>query len=212
MRDLTFWKENGKRLGLDLQKFAAKKKFTFVDGLSELFLPKQNQIPGRGEDKILVNAGLQDVSKQILASIQQLKGPGDGGKVLLVIDQLDLLLAAGGEGVDAVGMGNMLMVLRENVHATVITHSADHPLVSGQQTPLETNHSSFLLNVAHQADFIMSLRLLDSGTARDVSGVVRITMGDPVDDDENAQKRKEEKELLYFVGGDGGVKVFERGQ
>jgi elongator complex protein 6 len=98
------------------------------------------------------------------------------------------------------------------VHATVITLSADYPLVSGQRTPLEMNHSVFLLGVAHQADYIMSLRVLDSGTARDVSGVVRITMGDEVEDDEeHAQKRKEEKELLYFVGGDGGVKVFERG-
>jgi elongator complex protein 6 len=59
----------------------------------------------------------------------------------------------------------------------------------------------------------MSLRLLDTGTARDVSGVVRITAGDEVEvDDRDIQRRIEEKELLYFVGGDGGVKVFERGQ
>jgi elongator complex protein 6 len=59
----------------------------------------------------------------------------------------------------------------------------------------------------------MSLRLLDTGTARDVSGVVRITAGDEAEvDDRHIQRRIEEKELLYFVGGDGGVKVFERGQ
>jgi elongator complex protein 6 len=55
----------------------------------------------------------------------------------------------------------------------------------------------------------MGLRLLDTGTARDVSGVVRITAGG-----ESSQEgiKVEERELLYFVGGDGGVKVFERGQ
>ena len=59
----------------------------------------------------------------------------------------------------------------------------------------------------------MSLRLLDTGTARDVSGVVRVTIGESVaQDDQDIQRRIEEKELLYFVGGDGGVKVFERGQ
>ncbi len=59
----------------------------------------------------------------------------------------------------------------------------------------------------------MSLRLLDTGTARDVSGVLRITIGDRAPgDDHDTLKRIEEKELLYFVGGDGGVKVFERGQ
>lgn len=59
----------------------------------------------------------------------------------------------------------------------------------------------------------MGLRLLDSGTARDVSGVLRITIGDQAAEaGPYIQTRLEEKELLYFVGGDGGVKVFERGQ
>jgi elongator complex protein 6 len=59
----------------------------------------------------------------------------------------------------------------------------------------------------------MSLRLLDTGTARDVSGVVRITAENEAEvDDRDIQRRIEEKELLYFVGGDGSVKVFERGQ
>lgn len=58
----------------------------------------------------------------------------------------------------------------------------------------------------------MSLRLLDSGTARDVSGVLRITAGHQIEEALDIQKRIEERELLYFVGGDGGVKVFERGQ
>jgi elongator complex protein 6 len=94
-----------------------------------------------------------------------------------------------------------------------LTLSADSPLVSVQQTPLETDHAAFLLGMAHQADLIMSLRLLDSGTARDVSGVVRITAGNQTGEmDQGTQQRVEEKELLYFVGGDGGVKVFERGQ
>jgi elongator complex protein 6 len=86
-------------------------------------------------------------------------------------------------------------------------------LISAHQTGLEVDHASFLLDIAHQADIIMSLRLLDSGTARDVSGVVRITIGDgAVQDEHDIQRKIEDNELLYFVGGDGGVKVFERGQ
>lgn len=81
-----------------------------------------------------------------------------------------------------------------------------------QQTPLEADHAAFLLSTAHQADFTMSLRLLDSGTARDVSGVIRVSIGDQSSENGDLQKRIEERELLYFVGGDGGVKVFERGQ
>jgi elongator complex protein 6 len=78
---------------------------------------------------------------------------------------------------------------------------------------LERDHAALVLSLAHQADFTMSLRLLDSGTARDVSGVVRVTPGDQAPNGEQgSQKREEERELLYFVGGDGGVRVFERGQ
>lgn len=86
-------------------------------------------------------------------------------------------------------------------------------MISNQQTLLESDHAATLVGAAHQADIIMSLRLLDSGTARDVSGVVRITVG--VEAERiglEAHTKVEEKELLYFVGGDGGVKVFERGQ
>jgi elongator complex protein 6 len=101
----------------------------------------------------------------------------------------------------------------KQVHATVVTLDADYPLVSSLHTPLEREHASLLVSLAHQADFIMNLRLLDSGTARDVSGVIRITVGDEASDvDRDVQKRIEEKELLFFVGGDGGVRVFERGQ
>lgn len=81
-----------------------------------------------------------------------------------------------------------------------------------QHTPLELNHSSFLLSVAHQADLTMALRLLDTGTARDVSGVLRITKGDVDGEEHNTAERIESRELLYYIGGDGGAKVFERGQ
>jgi elongator complex protein 6 len=99
------------------------------------------------------------------------------------------------------------------VHATITSLSADHPLVLENQTPLETDHAAFLFSLLHQADLIISLRLLDSGTARDVSGVIRITLGDQsAEEEQDIHRRVGEKELLYFVGGDGGVRVFERGQ
>ncbi|KAH7386243.1 hypothetical protein BKA64DRAFT_138149 [Cadophora sp. MPI-SDFR-AT-0126] len=213
MRDLAFWKENSRRLGLDLDKLALKKRFAFVDGLSSLFLPRQPSVAARNSgEKVIIKSGLESVAKEIQDSIETLQAPRSTSKILLVIDQLDLLLAAGGEEIGAVKLQDMLMGLRENVHATVMTLSADQPLVSTQQTSLESNNAALLLSTAHQADFIMSLRLLDTGTARDVSGVLRITGGDRIEEDIDIQKKIEERELLYFVGGDGGVKVFERGQ
>ncbi|CZS91944.1 uncharacterized protein RAG0_02505 [Rhynchosporium agropyri] len=213
MRDLAFWKENARRLGLDLDKLSFKQRFAFVDGLSCLFLPRQSSSAVRRvEEKVLSSGDLESVTREIQAAIEVLQGSRDTSKVLLVVDQLDLLLAAGGDKNRALNIGNMLMDLRENVHATILTLSADQPLSANHQTPLESNHSALLLSTAHQADFIMSLRLLETGTARDVSGVLRITAGDRDEENTEIPKRIEERELLYFVGGDGGAKVFERGQ
>jgi elongator complex protein 6 len=88
-----------------------------------------------------------------------------------------------------------------------MTLAADEPLVSAQTTSLEKAHAAFALSQVHEAEMVVSLRLLDTGTARDVSGVLRITPGGAA-----TGFVSEERELLYFVGGDGGVRVFERGQ
>jgi elongator complex protein 6 len=89
----------------------------------------------------------------------------------------------------------------------VITLSADYPLINSQTTGLEKEHASFVMSLAHEAQTVVSLRLLDTGTAKDVSGVMRITRGG-----DDSGPPLDERELLYHVGGDGGVRVFERGQ
>ena len=62
------------------------------------------------------------------------------------------------------------------------------------------------MSLSHQARQILSVRELDTGVARDVSGVLRVGgRGDEV------AEGVEATELLYFVAGDGGVRVFERG-
>jgi elongator complex protein 6 len=85
--------------------------------------------------------------------------------------------------------------------------AADEPLVASQTTALERDHAALVLSAAHGADVVLSLRLLDTGTAKDVSGVVRITRGGA-----DSDRAVEEREYLYHVLGDGGVRVFERGQ
>jgi elongator complex protein 6 len=97
--------------------------------------------------------------------------------------------------------------LIQKVHSTIVTLAADEPLISAQATSLEKDHAAFTLSLAHEAEMVTSLRLLDTGTARDVSGVLRVTHGGGA-----TGFVQDERELLYFVGGDGGVRVFERGQ
>lgn len=61
----------------------------------------------------------------------------------------------------------------------------------------------------------MGVRALETGAARDVSGVLRITRGGGWEEDGEGEGEGmgmgREVELLYLVGRDGNVKVFERG-
>jgi elongator complex protein 6 len=93
----------------------------------------------------------------------------------------------------------------QQTDAAVVTLAADDPLIKEQQTTLEKNHAWLALSLAHEADTVLSLRLLDTGTAKDVSGVIRITHG-------GGNLDTKDHEYLYHVAGDGGVRVFERGQ
>lgn len=73
---------------------------------------------------------------------------------------------------------------------------------------MEINTQAFLVGTAHEADLIVGCRGLDTGGAGDVSGVIRITNG--AEDEGDGRQDWKEQELLYFVKGDGDVKVWER--
>jgi elongator complex protein 6 len=97
------------------------------------------------------------------------------------------------------------LIGEQRSHAAIVTLAADDPLVKEQETSLEKQHAWFTLHLAHDANTVVSLRLLDTGAAKDVSGVIRITRG-------GGMSHVDGHEYLYHVGGDGGVRVFERGQ
>ena len=100
----------------------------------------------------------------------------------------------------------------QKVPSTIISASADYPLMQAQRSPLELDHAALVMGLAHEASTIWAVRELDTGSARDVSGVLRITRGPATDMIESAAGSDvEEKELLYFVAADSGVRVFERG-
>ena len=88
LRDWPFWKEGAKRLGLDLTKSSS---VTFFDGLAT----------GLG----LNDKGIEQVEKEITDATTKFKE--DGFKVIVVLDGIDLLLAATetsvGEILDCVG-------------------------------------------------------------------------------------------------------------
>ncbi|CEJ57181.1 hypothetical protein PMG11_05885 [Penicillium brasilianum] len=165
-------------------------------------------------------AALDAMEKDIISEInRQRSSMTDGDEVLLVIDQPDFLLAATGAsmGIGATEMAEWVTGLQQHVHATVLTMAADSPLIhnastTGNQlsTPIETEHAAFAIGIAHRARSVMQLRTLETGAARDVSGVLRISRGGGWTTE--AEGSLDERELLYYIQRDGGVRVFGRGE
>lgn len=93
---------------------AAQRRFAFVDGVSGVFLPGAG-LGGDGE-VVLRSAEPVRVYEDILGAVRSLQSGEEGQhgrKVLLIVDALDLLLATGGVNANSVGLGDMLMDLRE---------------------------------------------------------------------------------------------------
>lgn len=172
--------------------------------------------------------GTYDIISQSLRSLTS----SETEKPMLVIESPDILLAT--TSLPAYELWDFLLDLREISHSIVITLSADTPLLSpaislatnifnnqqqpplgaGAHTRLETQHSAFMGMAIHNAEWVVGLRLLDTGVARDVSGVLRVTRGGVAQD--GGEKRdsgaaEKERELLYYLGEGGGVEIFDRG-
>ncbi|KAJ5692371.1 hypothetical protein N7462_001794 [Penicillium macrosclerotiorum] len=182
-------------------------------GQKEPGIAKKLHFSGQG------TAALAALEKDIISVINQQKASMESGdELLLVVDQPDFLLAATGSnmGIGATEMADWITMLQQQVHATVLTLAADSPLIhmstSGNQlsTPTETEHAGFAIGMAHRAQSVMQLRTLETGAARDVSGVLRISRGGGWTAE--PKEALDEKELLYYIQRDGGVRVFGRGE
>lgn len=135
MRDYAFWKDGAARLvrslhrltttpstpqldtngtsvtqGLDLDLAARSSTFTFVDGLTSLFLPASPEKLPRGR-RVLRSAKLEDVTRELSAAVEELRGSGK--RVLLFIDQPDCFLAVGGGKFTSLGLNDAILSLRE---------------------------------------------------------------------------------------------------
>jgi elongator complex protein 6 len=82
-------------------------------------------------------------------------------------------------------------------------------------TDLDVAQKAFVVGLGHQANLLMQLRPLDTGVAKDVSGILRVTRGSMMGEDEEEEVSDmvwKETEVLYHVRGDGVVRLWERGE
>lgn len=85
----------------------------FIDGLSSLFLPSNSRTPQRDDPSLIHGNELARIASKIGSALQALKA--QGGNVVLVIDQLDFVLASsnGQDEITPSTLGEMLMKLRQ---------------------------------------------------------------------------------------------------
>ncbi|XP_014561052.1 hypothetical protein COCVIDRAFT_12160 [Bipolaris victoriae FI3] len=165
---------------------------------------------------------LSEIRTTISSAVSALNPSSVQRKTLLIFDNPDLLLALNPSITpsDFTSLALTLHTIPTVSH--VLTHiQSDNPLLSlsTPPQPLELAHHNLLVKFAHMSRRILGVRILDTGVARDVSGVIRITEqkhewldlelneNEPKEGDENGRG----KEFLYQVKGDGSVRVFERG-
>lgn len=169
----------------------------------------------------LTSLDLEHVRDTVTQAVIALSSSSGANKTLLILDNPDLLLA-----LSLTTTPSALTSLLLNLHTLptvshILAHvQSDTSLVSLSAPPqaLEVSQHNFLVKVAHMARRIVGVRVLDTGVARDVSGVLRITeqtddwVGCGFEEDEDHEKWSGKgKEFLYRIMGDGSVKVFERG-
>ena len=197
MRDATFWRDEVRRAsGIDLSRLTGLAKFDFVDCFSDALTPaaKPSTTMARAEKKLLT----------------AVSGLASTGQTLLVLDLPDIMLATGAS--TAIELNQLLLKLRSQAHAMILSCSSPLPAHASEMvpTPIEAEHAAFVVHQAHLARCVMSVRELQTGAARDVSGVLRVTRGGAIYDADEVYGEIKEMEALYLVQRDGTVNILER--
>jgi elongator complex protein 6 len=169
----------------------------------------------------LTSLDLAHLKTTLTAAITSLSTPTNTRKTLLVFDTPDAYLALSSTA-PSTFVSLLLQLHAKPSMSHILTHiHADTPLISpsAPAQPLEVSQVNLLTKLAHMSTRVIGTRVLDTGVARDVSGVVRVTeqrtgwqdLG--LEEEGNLKEGDAEKgkEFLYQVKGDGSVKVFERG-
>ena len=226
--------------GLDISAMIAQKRLIFVDGLSQLFHPDPKHTSHSLQTEALPKWTYTSVPKlqEVLASqVQTLTDAAAGNasqeaSTIVIIDAPDVLLgttAGASRNTTASEVADLCLGLRAlpNVHSLVIALSGDQPFLhhSKSPTPIEADQKTCLISMAHQARLVLQLRPLDTGSAKDVSGVIRASRGGAWEEIEEETWAAEgpitlsirhgvatEREWLYYVAGNGEAKVWGRGE
>lgn len=204
-----------RRKSLDLLALAKSNRFAYVDGLTHAGFETTSSPPATRLKSLVLEDLMDTITQALRASISHVANhEGHAAGSTVIVDGLDFLLASQ-PGIDAMRLqqfvGNILAMSR----SVIISCSADSPLLHNRDasaSPLEGEHAAFITSAAHQARLVLQLRGLDTGAARDVTGVLRVSNGGNYGDGQDITTVPDEGEWLYQCKGDGSVRVWARGE
>ncbi|KIW35484.1 uncharacterized protein PV07_02180 [Cladophialophora immunda] len=152
----------------------------------------------------------------------------EGPKPFIFLDGVDFLVASQ-PFLSTTSVQAFLASLRTQSQSLFLSCNADTPLLhiatsaNEEGLPLERNQAHLVTAMAHQSRWVLQLRGLDTGSARDVSGVIRASKGGGYESNEDelgdssrsrvgTANELDDAEWLYQVKGDGSVRVWGRGE
>lgn len=190
-------------------------RFIYIDGLTYAGIETTSSLPAKG----LKSLALEDLSDAISQALQAIRTQvadqeGHAAGSTVIMDGLDFLLASQ-PGVDGMRLQQFVAKALAMSQSLIISCNADSPLVHNRDesaSPLEREHAAFITTMAHQARLVFQLRGLDTGAARDVTGVVRVSNGGNYCDNRDTTPALDESEWLFQCKGDGSVRVWARGE
>lgn len=173
------------------------------------------------DDKItLTSPALEHALTAIMTAIKNLRARNPERRVQVIFDSPSILLHTTSPVITTIELVSFILTLRRLVSTCVVALPADMPFlnaatqqgsVSEHYSPLEVDTAALAVCLAHQAAVVLGCRLLDTGWAKDVSGVIRATRGGAAHDWDVGGQAVGEDEWLYHIAGDGAVSVWDRG-
>ncbi|KAF2440579.1 hypothetical protein P171DRAFT_103572 [Karstenula rhodostoma CBS 690.94] len=173
----------------------------------------------------LSSTSLDHINATVTAAIASLRPSPAAPRTLVILDNPDILLACV-PGLTPASLTSFFLGLhtQPSVSHVLIHLQSDLALLAPPErpSPLQIAQQNLVVRTAHMSAKVLGVRVLDTGVARDVSGVLRVTVNreswaDIATVGEGAEggavQAPEEggSEVLYKVNGDGSVRVFERG-
>lgn len=93
---------------MDLDALGRTGRFTFVDGLTGVYGDSKPQASSARKERVLQSTNLTDIQKEIEGAIGDLRA----SRKVLIIDQLDTLLAVTDESTTSLTLQNLVLGLR----------------------------------------------------------------------------------------------------